>query len=198
MVRCGVGAGGGESGGRTIDGFYGFADGGEVQSEAAGCGEAIERAALGISAGGEIVFALVEEDAGFLASEEIGLAGESVHVDGNRFRDVAREYADFLRKIFFGAAGDIVAGDNAGGMQDGFEGQHDFVRETVHALIEQLDDEPIGITVDDEAGQKIAFGVDETVGVGILDETFAERQGGDDALFDKALVDGFNLTGEQA
>ena len=50
--------------------------GGEVEGEAAGGGEAIERlAAAGVAGGGAVVLALVEEDAGLLAVQQVGARG---------------------------------------------------------------------------------------------------------------------------
>ena len=48
---------------------------GQVQGEAAGRGEAIERlAAAGVVGGGAVVLALVEKDAGLLAVQQVGAA----------------------------------------------------------------------------------------------------------------------------
>ena len=44
----------------------------------------------GIAGGGEVVFALIEKDAGFLAVQQVGLHAEAVHVDGDGFFEVAR------------------------------------------------------------------------------------------------------------
>ncbi len=50
---------------------------GQVQGESAGGGEAIERpAASGVARRREIIFALVQEDAGLLAVQQIGPQGE--------------------------------------------------------------------------------------------------------------------------
>ena len=72
-VGFGVGARRGQRGGRAIHRFHGFALRRQVQREAAGGGEAIERlAAAGVARGGAVVLALIEEDAGLLAVQQIG------------------------------------------------------------------------------------------------------------------------------
>ena len=75
------------AGGGAIDGLDGFALARQVQGEAAGGGEAIERlAAAGVAGGRAVVLALVEEDAGLLAVQQVGGQGEAVHAGPRRLR----------------------------------------------------------------------------------------------------------------
>ena len=68
--------------------FHVLALGGQVQGEAAGGGEAVERfAAAGVAGGGAVVLALVEEDAGLLAVQQVGAQRQAVHVHRRPFRE---------------------------------------------------------------------------------------------------------------
>src|SRR5579872_4579181 len=78
-VGVGVGPGCGDGGCGTVHRFHRFAFGGEVKGEGSGGGETVEGfTASGVAGGGSVVFALVEEDSGFLAVEEIGSEGEAI------------------------------------------------------------------------------------------------------------------------
>ena len=111
----------------AIHGLHGFAVGGQVQGEAAGGGEAIERlAAAGVMGGGAVVLALVEEDAGLLAVQQVGVHGEAVHADGDGVGHLARQDRGFERQLLFGADGNIVARDNAARLEDLRPGRRRF------------------------------------------------------------------------
>src|ERR1019366_7800881 len=91
-VGASVGSRGDQRWARTIGGFHALALAGDVQGEAAGGGEAIERlAAAGVAGGGAVVVALIQKDAGLLTVHEVGAQGEPVHLDRDRLGNFAGE-----------------------------------------------------------------------------------------------------------
>ena len=52
----------------------------------------------------------------------------------------------------------------------------------VYRLGEDLQRKDVGITIDDEAGQEVAFTEDEAVGIGVVDDALAIGDGVGDAL----------------
>ena len=66
----------------AIHGFHRLAPGGQMQREAAGGSEAIERVALSVFCGGNVVLALVEIDSRFLSAQQVGAHRKAVDVHG--------------------------------------------------------------------------------------------------------------------
>ena len=148
--------------------------------------------------GGDVVFALIEIDAGLLAVAEIGFELESVHADVDALRDVAGEDLGFLAEIFELADEDVVAGEDAFGLEQFLEAIGDGGAGGVHTLIEELDDEVVTVAIDHEAGQEVAFSVNEAIGIGVLDGALAEIEGRAEAVEVEGAVEGFVLVGEEA
>ncbi len=166
-VGLGVGAGGGERGAGAVDRFHGFALGGQVQGEAAGGGEAIERlAAAGVMRGGAIVFALVEEDAGLLAVQQVGMHGEAVDRGPRRCREFRRRGWRFRAAVALwrGPATSLRA-TMPRGWKISVQAGGDLALGGVHALVERLHDEVIAVAVDHQGGKQVGLAVDYAVGV---------------------------------
>ena len=189
-VGGGVGAGGGQRGRGAIHGLHGFAAGGQVQGEAAGGGEAIERlAAAGVAGGGAVVLALVQEDAGLLAAQQVGPQGEAVHVHGDGLGDLAQDHARFERQLFLGANRGVVAGHDALGMENLFQAGDDLAARGVHALVERLHDQVIAVAVHDQGGEEVGLGVDYAVGVAVRRERTPVLFGGAQPAQEEIAVD---------
>ena len=156
------------------------------------------RAAAGVAGGGAVVLALVEEDAGLLAAQEVGGEIEAVHPDGDGLGDLAGEDGGFERQLLLGADRDVVAGDDALGLEDLFEAGDDVGLGGVHALVEGLDDEVVAIAIHDQGGQEVGFAVDDAVGVGVVDDGAAVLLGGAEALQIEIAADLFDLPREHA
>src|SRR6185437_11593842 len=109
-----------------------------MQGKAAAGGEAIERGAGGTTRSREIVFTLIEKNAGLLAMQQVGLQTEAVHVNGHRLFEVAAKKFDFARQLLEGAHGGIVTGDDGPRPELLLERCEDFRQCAVHALIERL------------------------------------------------------------
>src|ERR1700678_2122124 len=80
-VEGGVLVGDFESGARAVDSGDMGAARGEMQRESALVAEDVERLAVGVVRGGEIVFALVEKGSGLLAGKRVEMEANSVHGD---------------------------------------------------------------------------------------------------------------------
>ena len=172
---------GGQRGGARIDGLHLLAGARKMQGETACRGETVERLARRIARSREIIFALVEKDAGLLPVEKIGFHLEPVHVHGHGRIQFARQEPDFARKFFERADRRIVAGHDGARRKLRFERRHDLRRGAIHTLVEHLDDETIAIAIDDQRGQEIRFGVNHPVRIGIRDHLFAEPLGRGDS-----------------
>ena len=162
--------GGREGGAGAIHGFDRFAMRGQVQGKAAGRGEAVERlAAAGIAGGGAVVLALVEEDAGLLAVQQVGRQAQAIHFDGNAIGNLAGERRRSRAAVLLGAHRNVVARDDALGLEDLFEAGGDFGLGGVHPLVQGLHDEVVAVAIDHQGGEQVGFAVDHAVGVGIAD-----------------------------
>ena len=169
-----------------------------MDGEAAGGGEAIERFAVGPAGGGDVVFPLVEIDAGFLAAGEIGVEDEVVHVHVDVGGRRAGEGAGAEGELFLGADGGVVTLPDAAGGEELFEELDDERLGAVHALREGLEDEGVVVEIDDEAWEAIGFGEDEAAGGGILNGAAAVGDGGLEAGAEEGFVEGFDLGGKEA
>ncbi len=166
-----------------------------MESKAAcGC-EAIERGAVAVTRGGDVVLALVEKDAGLLPVEQVGFESEAVHSDGNGLVEGAGEDSDFAREFFEGSDGGIVTGDDGAGGELSLESSDDFRGGAVHGLIESLESEDVVVAVDDEGGKAIRFAVDHAIGRGVFDDGPAKEFGRGEA---GSEVDGRDGAGEHA
>ena len=139
-----------------------------VEGEAAVVGEDVEDPGVaGEGADDGAVLALVEEESGFLAFEEVDFVGEAVVVyalDGVgwfAFDDVV-----VSAEPFEFTEGGAVAEDDGVGVVELLQGVGDEWQMAVHAGGVALDDHGVGEAVDDEAGQSVGFAVDESPGVG--------------------------------
>ena len=102
------------------------------------------------------------------------------------------------RQLFLGADGDVVARDDAVGVEDLFEAGRDFGFGGVHALVERLHDEVIAVAIDDQRGEQVGFAVDDAVGVAIVDHGAAVLFGGAEAAQKEIAADLFDLPREHA
>lgn len=197
FVGGGVFPGAVEGGRGGIESFDAIGAAGEVEGEAAGGTETVEDLAAREALGGEVVLALVEEGAGFLAAEEIDVPVEAVELDLVRGREFAVDELFFEREAFEFADGDVVAEDDGAGLEEGFQRVEDGGACGVHALVEELDGEGVTVAVDDEGGQTVGFGVDEPVGIARGD-ALAVGEGGGKALVVEGGVDDGAGVGEAA
>src|SRR5205814_1265110 len=78
------------------------------------------------------------------------------------------------------------------------QARDDFGFGGVHALIESLDGEAIGVAIDDEGGQEVGLGVYDAVGVGVADHAAAMLFGGAKAAEVEIAVDLFDVRREHA
>jgi hypothetical protein len=165
-----------------------------MQGEAALVGADVERFAVTVLRGQLVVEALVEERAGLLAGIGVVMKLQAVEAEGvggngiferagapercqvgcgKRF-EFANARVRALEDGLKAGAGE-VGGElfNDGGADGG----------VVHAGDEQLQDDDVGVLVDDEAGELIGLGKDEAAGVCLrVEQHFAAGQGGLDAL----------------
>ena len=195
IVGVGIALRRGKGSGAGVNGFHLIAGAGEVQRETSRGRKAIERAARGKTRGGEIVFALVEKNAGFLPVGQIGFHTKAVHVNFHGTGQLAFQHFDFAGQVFERAyPGIITCNDGARG-ELRFKRGDDFGSGAVHALVQCLNGKGVVITVNDERGKEVRFGIDEPVRVSIGDHKFTEALRGRDAGAD---IDGFRGTAHHA
>jgi hypothetical protein len=157
----------------------------------------------GITRGGEVIVALIEEDAGLLAVQEVRAQSEAVHPDGDGIRNFACHYGCFERQLFLGADCDIVARDDAPGVENLFQTGCDFGFCRVHALVQSLHHEVVGVAIDDQRRQQIGFAVYHAVGCGIANLAIAKHGasvlfGGAQAAQEEITADLFDLPRKHA
>ncbi len=171
----------------------------QVQGEAAGGGEAIERlAAARVAGGGAVVLALIEEDAGLLPVQQVGPQGEAVHLHRHGLGNFAGEHGGFERQLLLGAHRDIVARHDPLGVEDLLQAGRDLVLGGVHALVEGLHDQVVAVAVHHQRGQQVGFAVHHAVGVGMADHSAAVCLGGAQAAQKEIAADLFDLPRQHA
>jgi hypothetical protein len=74
-----------------------------VQGESAAGREAVERSAASVTAHCQIVFALIEKNAGLLAAEQVRVPLHAMHADGHSPRNITEENLRLLRQTFLSA-----------------------------------------------------------------------------------------------
>ena len=210
LVEVGVALGEGDGVFVEVDAgdVVGLAEGGGVDAEAAGVGAEVEDVfAFGEFGEVEAVVALVGEEAGLVAVGEVDLEADAVLGDDGGFAVGGA--------VFLGAGGGVLSEDEAFvvlnalvgadkdvfDLEEFFEFGSDGFGAAEHGEVEEFDDGEVAEAVDDEAGEGIAFCVDDAVGVGggveaeLID---AEIDRGGEALGDEGFVDGGGIEGEHA
>ena len=152
-----------------------------MQREAPGAGETIERASVSMTRNRHVILTLIQKDTCLLTFDQIGFQLESVHRNGDRTIQFALDQFDFARQLFERAYRRIVPQHDGARRKLCIKRGDDFGGCAVHPLIERLDDEAIGIAVDNERRQEIRFRVNEAIGGRIPDYLFAETLGGGNA-----------------
>jgi hypothetical protein len=85
---------------------------------------------------------------------------EAVHFQVDGRGNLALQEFSFAGEVFVCADWGVVSCNDAGGFVEIFQGG-DYVRcSYVHALVEGLDGEAIGVTVNDQGRETVGFGVD--------------------------------------
>lgn len=112
-----------------------------------------------------MVLALIEERAGLLPAERRDREPQAVLHDLHLLRRVAVEHARVHLQAFELSHAHVVALDDRARSQL-FDEQLDEHRlDRVRPLREGLQDEHVGVSINDERGQRVAFGVNEPVSV---------------------------------
>ena len=173
-VGGGVPIGGGESGGARIDSLDLLAGSRKMQREASRRGKAIESAPGGVACGRQIVFALIEKDAGLLPRQQVRFHLKSVHVNGHGSVEFSRQELDFAGQFLQRADRRVVSANDCNGRKLRVQCRQNLRSGVFHSLIERLDGEGIPVTVDDESRKKIGLGVNEPISGGIGDHLLAE------------------------
>jgi hypothetical protein len=119
-------------------------------------------------------------------------------VDEDALRDFAGEDFGLLAEVLQFADEDVVAGEDALGLEELLEAIGDSGAGGIHALIEELEDKVIAVAIDHEAGEEVALGVDEAVGIGVGDGALAELESGAKAVEVEGAIERLVLVSEQA
>jgi hypothetical protein len=86
---------------------------GDVEREPARRREAIQSAAASIARRGHVILPLIEEDAGFLAVQKIGVQPQAIHFHLDDFGNLTGQYSGLKRQCFALAHGYVVALDHS-------------------------------------------------------------------------------------
>uniref|UniRef100_E6QKZ5 Uncharacterized protein n=1 Tax=mine drainage metagenome TaxID=410659 RepID=E6QKZ5_9ZZZZ len=184
---------------RGVDAGDALTDLGQMEGEAALVGADIEHlrgCVFGLcpASDGGVVFALIEECAGFLAGLDVEVKAEAIeqedglecgrgwlrgverHVCGSRHAfEGANAWVGSFPEGKRGAVGIEVMAN--GGDDGGADGGG------VQPAREELDDDQIGVLVEDDAGEIIGFAEDQAAGVGrVVEQGFAQSDGGVEAI----------------
>ena len=150
-----------------------------------------EAESLGPGCGCGVVLALIQEGSGFLAAVGVEVEAEAVEAEVGAGLRALGVVAEERRGGWSGKAFELTD-TGVGAFPDGnFAGQlfgQDFDADVsgfrvVEAFGEELHDYDSGVFVDDEAGEIVGFGEDETAGVGFrAEERLAAIDGGSQAV----------------
>ncbi len=98
--------------GRAVHRFHRLALRRQMQRKTAGGCETIQGPAPRVASSGQVIFALVEENAGLLAMQKIGVEQQSVHFHRDRLRRLACQHSRYQRQVFAFPNRDVVSLDN--------------------------------------------------------------------------------------
>src|SRR5882762_742371 len=197
-VSLGIGLCQLDSGPRNIDCLNLLAQIADLECEAPGIAERIERAASRIAACGPAVVALVEVGACLLAAGEGDGHLLPVFVDDQCLRE--RLAHDLLPKFqtFEFPHPAIIPEENGTRLIALCENRPDERLDPVGGLDEALNNKPVVVTIDDQSGQQIAFGVDAAAEQRIHTETFTQQVGGGKTFPKEFFIDGNGATGKKS
>jgi len=145
-----------------------------------------------------IVDLLVEVHAGFVSAAEVCLEGEAVKAHRHRCIELARENRVGFFEAFEFAGGNVAAFDDGAGGEEFGEDVHDLPFAPVHAECGELDDEDVFVSVNDEAAEEVALGVDEAKAGGLGKVFLAEGVGLANAFAKEFGADLDSFAGEKA
>src|SRR5687767_11901358 len=119
-----------------------------MESESAGGSKAIECVAVCPAGRGDIVFPLIEIDPCLLAGSQIGVEGNAVHGDLDRWGRSTHQWAATEWELFFRSNGGVVALPDAARRKELFQELNNQRLGAIHSLGEGLQNERVGILVD--------------------------------------------------
>ena len=148
-----------------------------------------------------MVLRLIEEGAGLLALEQVGLQEHVTLAVLDGLVDGAAEHALHQRQALVGADLDVVALDDGARTQQLLQQVGEGLAAQLGGLGERLDREAVGVAIDHQARQAVGLAVDEAGGVlalGVGAELLAQLDRALEAPHEERLVDRLLLAGEQA
>ena len=119
-------------------------------------------------------------------------------VNEERDRRLATEHPGTKFEPFGDADGGVVALDDSHGLELLLEDARDFLAALVHGKSERLHDEVVAVTIDDEAGDAVAFTPHEPPEARVAASALAVGDGLGDAALEEVEVEFLPLAGEAA
>lgn len=107
---------------------------------------------------------------------------ESVFLDDDLVGNFSEQDAFFQGESFLRAHGNVGTLVNSAGREDFFEGAADELFPLMHAEREELNDENVGVFVDDERGEIVGLRKHDAAAI-FVSEAFAVFPGGGNAFF---------------
>ena len=198
VVELGVAARDVEHGFIDVDAghFSGAAHRG-VHAETAGVAAQVEHAlALDVARQPLAVLALVGEETGLVRAGRVGAEADAVFGDDRRRRRLGTTEVERLLLLH------VLVGEGveAAARELLLQRVVDPFAMTEHAGAEELDHQQVGVTVDHQPGEAIAFRMHDAPGVGAvveLQQVAAQRRGRGDLAVEPGLVDGDIAVGFQ-
>src|SRR6476661_5909622 len=134
-----------------------------MKGETARSGETIECPTSAPTAHGNVVFSLVEKDSCLLATQQIHLECKAVHLDVDVLWNRTGQNLHFRIQIFFCTRCDVIASDDTLGLDQVLQHVNDLWSKPIHALVQQLQGDIIAVSIHDEPGKQIPFGMHHPV-----------------------------------
>ena len=193
-----VGLGHGQRGSGGVDRLHAFGLARGMQGEAAGGRKAVQHAAPRVARRGQIIFALIQIYAGFLAMHQIGVELQPIHLNRNAIRNLTRQNHIFKRQAFEFADTRVITRQDSERSKQFSQTMRDQIACAIHPLVQRLHHQIGSIAIDDQAGEKIALRGNQTAGVGVFHHSLAMRDRGGQTAQKKRLVDRLWLIGKKA
>src|SRR5262245_6781109 len=144
---------------RDVDGFDVVADLTDLKSKTTGIGERIQRFSARIPSGSLVIFALIQIGTGFLPFSKRDNEFLSVLVDGKHFRQrITDEFLLEFETLELPHLA-IISKENGRRFISFAENVGEQGPQGIRCLNEVLNDKPVVVSVDNEPGQKVAFGI---------------------------------------
>ncbi len=125
--------------------------------------ETIQCPAATVASRSDVILPLIQEDAGLLPAQQVGVQLQTVHLHSHRLWNFASHHTGLQSQRLQLANRDVVALHDPLGREKLFQTTHYFVLGAIHALGQSLDSEIVAVAVDHQPGKPIPFAMNQPV-----------------------------------